>query len=406
MSGIKLLGVEDARGRMLAAARPVPVEETAVGAAAMGRVLAEPLNATRDQPPFPAAAMDGYAVAADGLGDTERRLTVIGESAAGKGFNRPVRSGEAVRIFTGAPVPEGGAWVVPQENTSRDGDTVIMTPRDQSGSYIRAQGVDFKVGEALLPAGVTLDPWRIGLVAAAGRGSVKVYRRPRVAILSTGEELVVAGSLPGADQIFDSGSPSLSALVQLWGAEPIRLTPAGDNAHVIAEAINGVEVDLIVTVGGASVGDHDLVKPAMQSLGFEMRVESVAVRPGKPTWFGKLDDGRLVLGLPGNPASALVCAELFLRPLVDALRGAASQAPRIIAARTTSKLAANGPREHWMRARLDHGADGVLHATPLRDQDSSLLTVYASADALLRRPIGAAEVAPGDVVDVLPLMRS
>ncbi len=406
MAGIRLLSVEEARARMLAQARPLPTQDVPVGVEALDLVLAQTVTATRDQPPFPAAAMDGYAVAAGGLTDSPQTLKVIGESAAGRGFGGAVGESEAVRIFTGAPVPSGAAWVVPQENARRDADRVEIAPRDQSSAYIRAQGVDFRSGQILLSAGSRLDPWRIGLAAAAGLGLVSVHRRPRVAVLSTGEELAAAGGPVGPDEIYDSGSPALSALITKWGAVAIRLAPAGDKADDIAHALRDVAADLVVTIGGASVGDHDLVKPAMGLLGLELKVESVAVRPGKPTWFGLLGDGRLVLGLPGNPASALVCAELFLKPLLDAMQGVEAPEPRLIHARTTQALPANGGREHWMRASLSYGPDGALLATPLKDQDSSLLTVYSAADALLRRSVNASGAAPGDVVQALPLQRA
>jgi molybdopterin molybdotransferase len=376
----------------------LPLDEAA------GLVLAKPVAALRDQPPFNAAAMDGYAVTESGLGDHEITLEVIGESAAGHGFSGALKDGQAVRIFTGAPVPEGGAFVVPQENVERRGVEVLIHPRDQSGAYIRQRGVDFTSGTELLPAGVRLDPWRIGLLAAAGLGEANIHPRPRVAILSTGEELVQPGQLAGPDQIYDSGSPSIEALIRMWGAAAQKLTPAGDTLEAISGALAPVQAELIVTIGGASVGDHDLVKPALKALGLELVVESVAVRPGKPTWFGRLADGRLVLGLPGNPASALVCAELFLRPLINVLSGA-EPGPRLVTARTEAPLAANGPREHWMRAVVTQGEDGMLRARPLRDQDSSLVTVYAAANALLMRPVGAEAAEIGAPVTVLLLDR-
>ena len=405
MSSRKLMTVEAARAAMLAHARPRAAIPVKVGVDALDRVLAEPVTATRDQPPFDAAAMDGYAVTASGLSDTaSTTLRVIGESATGHGFAGPMSDGEAVRIFTGAPCPSGAAFVVPQELAARDGEQVTLKPRDQSGSYIRPRGADFRSGDVLLAAGVRLDPWRVSLCAAAGRGEVLVRPRPRLAILSTGDELVEAGAAPKPDQIFDAGSPALTALTCVWGADPVRLKPAGDNVAAIAAAVERAEVELIVMIGGASVGDHDLAKPALARLGLELAVESVAVRPGKPTWFGVLPDGRLVLGLPGNPASALVCAELFLRPLIDALSGAAP-GPNLIAARLASPLPANGPREHWMRATLAHSLDGVMTAEPLKDQDSSLVTVFAAADALLMRAANAPAVVAGEVATVLPLMR-
>jgi molybdopterin molybdotransferase len=349
--------------------------------------------------------MDGYAVTASGLDDSQSvRLTVVGESAAGRRFPRAVDDGEAVRIFTGAPTPPGTAFVVPQENVERAGDIVIIAPRDQSGPYFRTRGIDFRSGDILLPAGIRLDPWRIGLAAAAGHGDLLVRRRARVAILSTGDELVAPGGVPGPDQIFNSGTPSVATLVALWGGEARMLVSAGDDVAAITASLRDVEADLLVTIGGASVGDHDLIKPALEAMGLQMRVASIAVRPGKPTWFGQLADGRLVLGLPGNPASALVCSELFLKPILQAFAGLEPE-PRLRPARLMTALSANGAREHWMRARLSTTADGVWRVEPMPDQDSSLVSVFAGADALICRPAHAPGVDAGNPVPVLPLER-
>lgn len=393
--------VDDARGLMLAAAAPMEVETVAL-AQALGRTLARPVMASRDQPPFNASAMDGWAVrAADaGLG---ARLTPAGESAAGHGYLPALKAGEAVRIFTGAPVPASADAVVMQENTRRDGEIVVIETAAIMGSNVRPAGGDFRGGDVLLEVGARLDPWRISLAAAAGCATLVVARRPRVAILSTGEEIVSPGVTPGPHQIFNSGGPALAALVTRWGGEPILLSPAGDKEEVIADAVGGQTCDVIVTIGGASVGDHDLVKPALGRLGLTLVFETLKMRPGKPTWFGTLKDGRRVLGLPGNPASALACAELFLRPLLAAMQGADATLP-IITARLTESLPANGPREHWMRATLSN-VDGVCTVTPFSDQDSSLVTVFAQADALLRRPAAALEVEAGETVNVLPLDR-
>ena len=345
--------------------------------------------------------MDGWAVrAADGPG----RLKIVGESAAGHGYVGDVKPGEAVRIFTGAAIPAGADAVVIQEDAVRDGDFVDI-PAVTNLMHVRPRGLDFRAGTRLLTAGTRLDAWRLGLAAASGAARVSVATRPRVAILSTGEEVVEPGQVPGPFQIFNSGTTALGALCGNWGAEVIPMGNVGDNEADIAAAAGAIGGDLLVTVGGASVGDHDLVKPALARLGMRMVVESVAVRPGKPTWFAVLDDGRRVLGLPGNPASALVCAELFLKPLLMAMQGGAS-AIELITARATLPLAANGNREHWMRAQLGHSPDGVITATPLNDQDSSLVTVFASADALLRRRPGAPAAAVGDPVSVLPLSRA
>lgn len=396
---MKLLSVEAARSRMLAKVAP-PAAESVPLSEALGRVLAADVVACRDQPPFAASAMDGWAVrAADGPG----RLTIVGESAAGHGFTGVVGSGEAVRVFTGAPVPAGADAVVVQEDAKRDGGHVVI-PAVSHPRHVRPAGQDFRAGDRLLAAGTRLDPWRLSLAAAAGLASLRVSRRPCVAILSTGEEIVAPGGAPGPFQIFNSGTTALAALARTCGGAPQSLEAVGDDAAATARAVAEADCDLVVTIGGASVGDHDLVKPALLSLGLELVVESVAMRPGKPTWFGVLADGRKVLGLPGNPASALVCAELFLGPLLAAMQGA-DPAPRLIAARAAAVVEANGPREHWMRAKLTHDADGVLVAAPFADQDSSLVSVFAQADALVRRAAGAPAVEAGGMLEVLPLAR-
>jgi molybdopterin molybdotransferase len=396
---MKLLSVGDARSRMLAAATPTDIETVSL-AAALGRVLAQDVRASRDQPPFAASAMDGWAVRS---ADSPGRLRIVGESAAGAAHAGALAQGEAVRIFTGAPMPVGADAVVIQEDAHRDGDHVAI-PAAGGPRHVRPVGQDFTARTLLLKRGDRLDAWRLSLAAAAGLPELKVARRPRAVIASTGEEIVSPGASPGPFQIFNSGTTALGALIEGWGGAPDALTEVGDDAEAIASAIAGAGGDLVVTIGGASVGDHDLVKPALRTLGLEMIVESIAVRPGKPTWFGTLADGRRVLGLPGNPASAMVCAELFLRPLLSAMQGG-DPAVELIAARTTLALGENGDREHWMRARLTHGADGVIAATPFADQDSALVTVFARADALVRRLARAPGVEPGGLVEALPLRR-
>ncbi len=393
----KGLSVEDARARMLARAG-APTVETVPLARADGRVLAETIVAQRDQPPFNASAMDGWAVRRADAGEAVA-LRIVGESAAGRGYALPLQAGEAVRIFTGAPVPDGADLVVIQEQATRDGDWVRLGPAGPSAN-IRPRGGDFRSGAALLAAGARLDPWKLSLAAAAGRAEVSVARRPRVAVLATGEELAAPGGAAGPFQIYESGSAGLQPMLARWGAEATRLAPTGDDEAAIAAAVRDVAADLVVTVGGASVGDYDLVKPALTALGLALDVETVNVRPGKPTWFGRLADGRLVLGLPGNPASGFVCAELFLKPLVLALQGASTPF-RLASAPLAEPLPANGPREHWMRARITPG--GVV---PFPDQDSSLVTVFAAADCLLRRSSGAAAASAGDPADILPLDRA
>ncbi|MDB5472472.1 MAG: molybdopterin molybdenumtransferase MoeA [Caulobacter sp.] len=394
---LKNLTVEDARARMLGAAVRTAVHRLPLGEAD-GTTLAEDIHAVRDQPPFDASAMDGWAVR-DADAHEGAVLTILGESAAGRGYDGALQPGQAVRIFTGAAVPAGATRVVIQEDTERDGGTVRIVRPPSPGRNIRAAGGDFRAGALLLAAGTRLDPWRLSLAAAAGRATLQVSERPRVAILATGEELVSPGGHPGPFQIFESGSAGLLAMIARWGGLAHRLAPARDDEAAIAAAVAGADAELIVTVGGASVGDYDLVKPALKALGLELLVETINVRPGKPTWFGTLADGRRVLGLPGNPASAFVCAELFLKPLIAAMSGSRA-GPLMEPALLGEDLPANGPREHWMRAIL--GSEGVR---ALPDQDSSLVTVFAAADALLRRAAHAPAVPAGDVVEVLRLDR-
>lgn len=396
---MKLLAVDDARARMLAEITALDPETVPIQNS-IGRVLAEDVAAVRDQPPFAASAMDGWAVRA---ANTPAALRIVGESAAGHGYDGQVGPGEAVRIFTGAAVPAGCDAIVIQEDASRDGDTVSV-PATSVGQHFRPAGGDFKAGEKLLTRATRIDPWRLSLAAAAGRAELAVARRPKVALFSTGEEIIEAPATPGPFQIYDSGSRALEALVAGWGADVRRARPVKDELEATVYALRYAEGDLVVTVGGASVGDHDLVRTAGDALGLRLKVASVAVRPGKPTFFGVLADGRRMLGLPGNPASALVCAELFLRPIINAYQGA-TPGPAMQQARLADALPANGPREHWMRAQLTF-ADGTLTARPYRDQDSSLVSVFAASDALLRRAPNAPAAAAGEVVDILPLGRA
>ncbi len=400
MSGtnIKLLPVEVARARMLAEVSPLPAETVFI-ADSIGRVLAEDVAAVRDQPPYPASAMDGYAVRAG----PAARLKVIGESAAGGPFEGRVGSGEAVRVFTGGAIPVGCDAVVIQEDAERDGEFVAV-PKVEPGRHVRPAGGDFRAGEILLKKGEVIDPWRLSLAAAAGRAELRVGGRPRVALFGTGEEIVEAPAVPGPYQIYDSGSRALAALVAAWGGVPARARPVRDDMEATIAALRAADADLVVTVGGASVGDHDLVRGAAAALGLELKVASVNVRPGKPTFFGVLGDGRRLLGLPGNPASALVCAELFLRPIVTAFQGAPA-VPSAIPARLETPLPANGEREHLMRAKLSFEG-GEVRVRPYRDQDSSLVSVFALSDALLRRDAGAPALEAGAVVEVLPLRRA
>jgi molybdopterin molybdotransferase len=383
---------------MLAAAQRLAGEAVPLDRA-LGRVLAADVKAARDQPPFATSAMDGYAVRA---AETPGTLEIGGESAAGHGYEGLCPTGMAIRISTGAAIPDGADSVVIQEDVQRSGSkiTVPASGREQN---IRRRGGDFSAGAVLLGAGRRLDGVALSLVAASGAAGPQVTRMPRIAILSSGDELAAPGSPPGKFQIFDSVTFGIAGLIQSWGGIPNRLAVEKDNAAAIARAAEtGLrESDLLVVVGGASVGDHDHARPALRRLGLELLVEKIAVRPGKPTWFGRAGQG-LVLGLPGNPASALACARLFLRPLMEKMLG---RDPEIglARARLTHALPANGPREHYLRAALDVDQQGRQQVRAYDDQDSSLISVFAAANALIRQPADCPALETGALVDVLPL---
>ena len=372
---------------------------------AHGRVLAEPVLADRDQPPFDASAMDGWAVRREDAAQSEALLRIVGQSAAGHRLDAPVGPGEAARIFTGAPMPPGADWVVVQEKAERSGDHVRLGPIGHASSNVRARGADFHAGQVLVQTGERLDAWRLALVAASGRTQVSAARMPVVAILATGDELVRPGHAPAPDQIHDSAGPALAALVMQWGGRPIRLPTSGDTIEAVIDSLGVEPFDLLLTIGGASVGDHDQVKPALRSLGLSLTVEGVAIRPGKPVWFGLMGQAATpVLGLPGNPASALVCAELFLRPILSDLMGRPVRDRRRWAV-LDGALPANGPREHFLRGRAAFAADGTWRVEAFDDQDSSLVSVFSRADVLIYRPPGAPAAAPGSLVQASGLDR-
>jgi len=345
--------------------------------------------------------MDGYAVRSS---DAPGRLKVCGESAAGHGFEGAVETGMAVRISTGAAVPDGADAVVIQEDVRRDG-AMVTVPAAEAGKNVRPRGGDFAAGAVLLPKGRKLDGVALSLVAASGAGQARVMRAPQVAILSSGDELAAPGSEPGPYQIFDSATFGIGGLIQAWGAIPNRLAVEKDNVEAIARAAERglADSDLLVVIGGASVGDHDHARAALMKLGLSFAVDKIAVRPGKPTWFGAARQG-LVLGLPGNPASALACAKLFLHPLIEAMLGRDPDAAvRMCRARLVHTLPRNGPREHYLRSHLEVDGEGQLTVRAFEDQDSSLISVFTAANALIRLAAGAPPTPAGGLVDVLPL---
>ena len=394
---MSLPSVDQARAAMLAAVAALPVERVPL-AEADGRWLAEAVTAVRDQPPFAASAMDGWAVhradAAEGA-----RLQIVGESAAGGQGGLTIEAGQAARIFTGAPIPAGADAIVIQERARRDDDVVVLETAEADPAHLRPRGGDFRQGDALLAPGVRLNPWRLALAAAAGRAEVACIRRPRVLILPSGDELVTPGQTAEPHQIYDAAGPAVAAFARSHGAGVAHRPPLKDDDADIRPAVTAADGDLLVLIGGASVGDHDRLRPVLRALGAVLHVEGCAVRPGKPIWFAVLPDGRRVLGLPGNPASALVCAELFLAPVLAAMQGGVAE-PRFSRARLIEPLPANGPREHYMRARLEP-VDGEPWVRAFASQDSSLVSVMAAADVLIRRLPGAAAAATGDSVDVL-----
>ncbi len=403
-----LLSVAEARARILSAADVSRGREDVPLAEALSRTLAADLVAKRTQPPIAVSAMDGYALRAEDIASLPARLKCIGESAAGHGFTGSVGAGDAVRIFTGAPVPEGADAVLMQEDARTDGDYVEpmrSVPRDH---FIRPAGMDFREGDCLLKAGTRIGPSEIALAAAMNHARLPVSRRPRVAILATGDELVSPGTEIGADQIVASNSFAIGAYTRSAGGEPIDLGIARDNFESLAaavEAARGACADVLVTLGGASVGDYDLVKMALAKQGMELGFWRIAMRPGKPLIHGRL--GQIsILGLPGNPVAAIVCCLLFLLPLVRALCGdpdaGADESEAVLLG---APLGINDARQDYLRATLVPSEKALPVATPFQAQDSSLLRVLAQAQCLIVRAPHAPAAEVGEVCRAIRLSR-
>ncbi|HEX8166907.1 MAG TPA: gephyrin-like molybdotransferase Glp [Beijerinckiaceae bacterium] len=405
---MSLLPVEEALRRVLAGIpRPVEAETVPIESCA-GRTLAEDVASLRTQPPFAASAMDGYAVRSADLAVPPARLAVIGRSVAGAGFAGAVAAGQAVRIFTGAPVPAGADAVAIQEDADADGDAVVVRAAVAPGRNIRAAGLDFSQGRPLLAAGQRLDARLVALAAAAGHGALPVRRKPRVAILATGDELVRPGEPAGPDQIVASNPFALAAIATRAGAEPVDLGIARDTPEALDRAITDARdarADLLVTLGGASVGEADLVQAALKRHGMELAFWKVALRPGKPLIHGRLGP-MPILGLPGNPVSSVVCAILFVVPAIRCLLGdpGADDDPTEPAVLGTD-LPANDARQDYLRATLAPSPDALPAATALPVQDSSMLSVLARADALLVRPPHALPAKAGAPCRIIRLER-
>ncbi len=397
-----LLPVEDARNRILDKVKPLAAETVPLDAA-VGRVLAKPLKAVRHQPPFDSSAMDGYAVIATDTAHPDTVLKLIGVSAAGHGFRGKVASGQCVRILTGAPVPKGADAVLIQENAEARGrDAIAVLQSVKPAQNIRFAGLDFRKGDVLLPEGLRLGARDIGLAAAANAAELAVRRRPRVTLIATGDELVLPGSTPKPDQIVSSNSHALAAMASLLGADVINLGIVPDKLKATERAIaKAAGADILITTGGASVGDHDYVQKALKNSGVRIDFWKIAMRPGKPFMYGRRR-GQHVLGLPGNPVSALVCARLFLKPLLDRLAGLVVS-DDLVDARLGAAMKANDTRQDYVRALLTLAADGARVATPFARQDSSMQRTFREAHALIVRPPHAPAAAAGDTVKILPL---
>ncbi len=396
-----LLPVAEALARILDGVTPLEAESVDL-LQARGRVLAGDIVAKLTQPPFHASAMDGYAVRAADIANVPAALAVTGESQAGRRFDGAVAAAEAVRIFTGAAIPEGADTVVIQENTERSGDRLTVQEAPKPGANIRTAGGDFTAGKTVLAAGRILEAGAVTLAAAAGHARLPVRRKPLVAILATGDELVEPGAgPPGPDQIVSSNPYGLAALIERAGGAVRLLGIAGDTREALGAKLAAASgADILVTIGGASVGDRDLVRPVLEARGLKLDFWKIAMRPGKPMLFGRLE-GMRVLGLPGNPNSCLVTARVFLVPLIQRLLGCAPAPAPMQTAILAAGLDANGPRQHYMLAVLEPGAPPRVRA--LASQDSGRISSLVAADVMIVRPPDAPALAAGSAVEFLPI---
>lgn len=390
-----MISVAQALEQLFALTRETGVELVPLRAAA-GRVLARNVSAARTQPPFAASSMDGYALRRAEV-EPDAMFKVVGEAAAGHRFDGRIKAGQAARIFTGAPIPEGADFVVIQEDVTRRGDLITLGHKIGDKDNIRPAGGDFTEGQSI-DAPLRLRPADIALLAAMNIAQVPVFRKPVVAFLATGDELVQPGETPGPDQIIASNTYGLAAQLEAVGGQARLMPVARDNAASLRRSFElAVDADLIVTIGGASVGDHDLVAPVAAEMGMQQAFYKVAMRPGKPLMAGTLN-GTPMIGLPGNPVSAMVCGTVFVAPMIRAMLGLGQHAAPRRTVPLGIDIAVNGPREHYMRARLENGA-----VIPENRQDSALLSVLATADVLLARPKNDPAHPKGTLVEVIDL---
>jgi molybdopterin molybdotransferase len=401
MASAPLLSVRDAHARVIAAFERLPAETVSVADAA-GRVLASPAKARLTQPPADLSAMDGYAVRAEDVPAAPSTLTLVGQAPAGGSYDHALKPGETVRIFTGGPLPMGADAIVIQEDTKADGNKITILEAPRIGRHIRKAGLDFSAGDAPFPAGRLLTTRDVALAAAMNLPWLSVHRKPRVAILSTGNELVLPGEPVGRNQIISSSGIAVAALVRAWGGEPTLFDIARDEEKLIQDAIAaGAQHDLLITLGGASVGDHDLVQAALKAQDFSLDFWRIAMRPGKPLMFAAKDRAR-VLGLPGNPVSTLVCALLFMKPAMERMLGQPGDVPPTVPAKLAVDVKQNDNREDYVRSRLTRTAEG-LTVKPHAVQDSSMLSVMAWCSGLMIRPPFDSARKAGDTVQVIDL---
>lgn len=396
-----MLSIEQALDRIRSSIKPLGSEEIFISDA-LGRVLAEDVVATLSHPPQAVSAMDGYAVRAADISQVPATLTQIGEAAAGHVFTGTVGPGQCTRIFTGGGLPDGADSVVIQEDTTVDGDQVTMTEAPKPGAWVRAEGLDFAKGRTLLSSGRLLSARDLGVAAAAGATWIRVRRKPRVAVLSTGDEIVMPGAPIRPDQIVSSNSVALVAYADVMGADATSIGIAADTPESLrARLKDAAGYDLLVTSGGASVGDHDLVQSVFGEEGLELGFYKIAMRPGKPLIFGYIGD-IMLLGLPGNPVSTGVTAAIFMRAAIEQMLGLAPQ-PMYQAAKLGQDLGPNGKRLDFIRAYLAPSETDLPTATPFDRQDSAMMAIFSDADCLIMREIGAPTAKAGDTVKIVPL---
>lgn len=398
-----MISVEQALERIAERFAALPGETVELGTAC-GRVLAQDAVARLTQPPVDLSAMDGYAIRFADVPTVPTTLRVVGQAPAGGAYAGTLQPGEAVRIFTGGPVPAGTDTIVIQENTKFDNGLVTVVEPPQEARHIRRAGLDFKADESRVPAGTVLTPRHIGLLAGMNLPHVVVHRRPRIGLLATGNELVTLGQMPGPNQIVASSGLGLAAMIANWGGAPVSLGIVRDETPAIVQALQAAQrdCDLLVTLGGASVGDHDLVQVALKAAGGALDFWKIAMRPGKPLMFGAV--GALpLLGLPGNPVSSLVCALLFLRAAILKMTGRNDIALPLTRARLGAAMAANDQRQDYVRARLERAADGAWVVAAFGIQDSSMMSALAQAGALIVRAPHAPAVPAGETVEILLL---